>query len=161
MRIVKKVISAFIIITLVSLTPISLYMNSSNATSNVQLSLTPTPYIDVVLAKSKTSTDLTNFQSDLLTALEKQGINKNQVKISAIEAQNVNIAEGFEWQKDVSSTIGSISITNGGKNVEMRGNRTNPGKNAIWIIPGQAQEQEFNFSYNIDYGVSFYAAGIL
>lgn len=161
MRIVKKVISAFIIITLVSLTPISLYMNSSNATSNVQLSLTPTPYIDVVLAKSKTSTDLTNFQSDLLTALEKQGINKNQVKISAIEAQNVNIAEGFEWQKDVSSTIGSISITNGGKNVEMRGNRTNPGKNAIWIIPGQAQEQEFNFSYNIDYGDSFNAAGML
>ena len=161
MRIVKKVISAFIIITLVSLTPISLYMNSSNANSNVQLSLTPTPYIDVVLAKSKTSTDLTNFQSDLLTALEKQGINKNQVKISAIEAQNVNIAEGFEWQKDVSSTIGSISITNGGKNVEMRGNRTNPGKNAIWIIPGQAQEQEFNFSYNIDYGDSFNAAGML
>lgn len=161
MRIVKKVISAFIIITLVSLTPISLYMNSSNATSNVQLSLTPTPYIDIVLAKSKTSTDLTNFQSDLLTALEKQGINKNQVKISAIEAQNVNIAEGFEWQKDVSSTIGSISITNGGKNVEMRGNRTNPGKNAIWIIPGQAQEQEFNFSYNIDYGDSFNAAGML
>ena len=161
MRIVKKVISAFIIITLVSLTPISLYMNSSNATSNVQLSLTPTPYIDVVLAKSKTSTDLTNFQSDLLTALEKQGINKNQVKISAIEAQNVNIAEGFEWQKDVSSTIGSISITNGGKNVEMRGNRTEPGKNAIWIIPGQAQEQEFNFSYNIDYGDSFNAAGML
>ena len=161
MRIVKKVISAFIIITLVSLTPISLYMNSSNATSNVQLSLTPTPYIDVVLAKSKTSTDLTNFQSDLLTALEKQGINKNQVKISAIEAQNVNIAEGFEWQKYVSSTIGSISITNGGKNVEMRGNRTNPGKNAIWIIPGQAQEQEFNFSYNIDYGDSFNAAGML
>lgn len=115
MRIVKKVISAFIIITLVSLMPISLYMNSSNAASNVQLSLTPTPYIDVVLAKSKTSTDLINFQSDLLTALEKQGINKNQVKISAIEAQNVNIAEGFEWQKDVSSTIGSISITNGGK----------------------------------------------
>ena len=161
MRIVKKVISAFIIITLVSLTPISLYMNSSNATSNVQLSITTTPYIDVVLAKSKTSKDLTNFQSDLLTALEKQGINKNQVKISAIEAQNVNIAEGFEWQKDVSSTIGSISITNGGKNVEMRGNRTNPGKNAIWIIPGQAQEQEFNFSYNIDYGDSFNAAGML
>ena len=161
MRIVKKVISAFIIITLVSLMPISLYMNSSNAASNVQLSLTPTPYIDVVLAKSKTSTDLTNFQSDLLTALEKQGINKNQVKISAIEAQNVNIAEGFEWQKDVSSTIGSISITNGGKNVEMRGNRTKPGKNAIWIIPGQAQEQEFNFSYNIDYGDSFNAAGML
>lgn len=161
MRIVKKVISAFIIITLVSFTPISLYMNSSNATSNVQLSLTPTPYIDIVLAKSKTSTDLTNFQSDLLAALEKQGINKNQVKISAIEAQNVNIAEGFEWQQDVSSTIGSISITNGGKNVEMRGNRTEPGKNAIWIIPGQAQEQEFNFSYNIDYGDSFNAAGML
>ena len=161
MRIVKKVISAFIIITLVSLMPISLYMNSSNAASNVQLSLTPTPYIDVVLAKSKTSTDLTNFQSDLLTALEKQGVNKKQVKISAIEAQNVNIAEGFEWQQDVSSTIGSISITNGGKNVEMRGNRTEPGKNAIWIIPGQAQEQEFNFSYNIDYGDSFNAAGML
>ena len=134
---------------------------SSAAEEVVAFRVQPNPKIDVVLAKSKTTTDVTNFKDDLLKALEEQGVNTEMVEISSVEAQNVDIASGFEWQQDVSASIGSISITNGGKSVVMKGNQTNPGKNAIWIIPEGNQEQEFNFSYNIDYGDSFNGAGML
>ena len=43
----------------------------------------------------------------------------------------------------------------------MTGNRTNPGKNAIYIIPENHQEQNLKFDYDVDYGDSFNAAGIL
>ena len=119
--------------------------------SSVSFTIVPDPEIDVVLTKSKTSTNVTNFKNDLLNALATQGVNTNLVNITSVEAENVNIASGFTWQRDVSSSIGSISIVNNGKDVVMQGNRTNPGKNAIWIIPDENQEQEFNFSYNIDY----------
>lgn len=67
----------------------------------------------------------------------------------------------FEWEKDVSSSIGSISIENNGKEVKMTGNQTNPGKNAIYIIPESHQEQTFGFTYSVDYGDSFISAGVL
>ena len=129
--------------------------------SSVSFTIVPDPEIDVVLTKSKTSTNVTNFKNDLLNALATQGVNTNLVNITSVEAENVNIASGFTWQRDVSSSIGSISIVNNGKDVVMQGNRRNPGKNAIWIIPDENQEQEFNFSYDIDYGDSFNAAGML
>ena len=117
--------------------------------SSVSFTIVPDPEIDVVLTKSKTSTNVTNFKNDLLNALATQGVNTNLVNITSVEAENVNIASGFTWQRDVSSSIGSISIVNNGKDVVMKGNESNPGKNAIWIIPDENQEQEFNFSYNI------------
>ena len=43
----------------------------------------------------------------------------------------------------------------------MTGNETLPGKNAIYIIPENHQEQNLTFDYNIDYGDSFNAAGVL
>ena len=43
----------------------------------------------------------------------------------------------------------------------MTGNRTSPGKNAIYIIPENHQEQNLKFDYDVDYGDSFNAAGVL
>lgn len=43
----------------------------------------------------------------------------------------------------------------------MYGNPSNAGKNALWIIPEQNEEQEFNFNYSINFGDSFNAAGML
>lgn len=146
---------------LVAIGILSMASLASATEQEVTFKVQPNPKIDVVLAKSKTSTDVTNFKDNLLSALGTQGVNTDMVEISSVEAQKVDIAAGFEWQKDVSSSIGSISITNEGKNVVMKGNPSNPGKNAIWIIPEENQEQEFNFSYNIDYGDSFNAAGML
>ena len=149
--------SSFIITIIVVL----MLATVSLTASNVSFQIVPDPEIDVVLTKSKTSTNVTNFKNDLLNALAAQGINKNLVNITSVEAENVDIANGFTWQRDVSSSIGSISIVNNGKDVVMKGNETNSGKNAIWIIPNENQEQEFTFSYNIDYGDSFNAAGML
>lgn len=131
------------------------------ASQKVTMSVTQVPNIDVVLTKSKTDVDLTNFENDLLDSLERKGITKDKVKISAVEAQSEVTTDSFEWEKDVSSSIGSISITDGGKNVVMKGNSSKAGKNAIWIMPSGNQEQEFNFGYNINFGDSFNAAGML
>lgn len=161
MKMLKRLIAILIIITLINIFPIIANINSVNAAGNVQLSLVPQPYIDVVLSKSRTNTNLTNFKQDLLNALKARGVDTSKVNISSIEAQNVDIQSAFQWRQDVNSSIGSIQIVNGGQNVTMKGNPSRPGKNAIWIIPDKDVEQTFNFSYNIDYGDSFNAAGML
>ena len=67
----------------------------------------------------------------------------------------------FDWEQDVDPQIGSITIEDNGKTVHMTGNRTLPGQNAIYIIPESHQEQIFSFDYNVEYGDSFNAAGVL
>lgn len=161
MKILKKILVIIIIITLVNIFPIIANISTVGAADIVSLSLVPQPYIDVVLSKAKTNTDLINFKTDLLEALKLQNVDTTKVNISAVEAQSVNIQSAFQWEQDVSGSIGSIQIINGGQDVTMIGNRTNPGKNAIWIIPPKDLEQTFSFGYNIDYGDSFNAAGML
>lgn len=136
-------------------------VNTVSAIDTVALSLVPTPDIDIVLAKGRTKLDLNNFKTDLEKALQDREIDINKVNISSIESQIVNLESSFKWKQDVSSSIGSIAITNNGKDVIMKGNRTNPGKNAIWIVREKETEQKFNFSYEIDFGDSFNAAGML
>ena len=67
----------------------------------------------------------------------------------------------FNWEQDVDSNIGSITIEDNGKTVHMTGNFSEPGKNAIYIIPEVHQEQILSFDYNIQFGDSFNAAGVL
>ena len=43
----------------------------------------------------------------------------------------------------------------------MIGNESLAGKNAIYVIPETPQKQIFQFDYNIDFGDSFDAAGVL
>ena len=161
MKILKRTTALFLIILLINILPIANSISPVDATNPVNLSLIPQPYIDVVLSKAKTSTNLNNFKPDLLNALKSRGVDISKVNISAIETENVNIQSAFNWQQNVSSAIGSINIVNNGRDVTMRGNRSKPGKNAIWIIPNKNVEQTFTFSYNIDYGDSFNAAGML
>lgn len=163
MKVSKKIL---IIITTVILINVSLFlsrMSNEEAATAVNLSIVTQPYIDVVLSKSKTTTDLSSFKEDLLRSLKSKNVKTEDdwVRITAIESYQLNIQDAFEWKKDVKPSIGNITITEGGKNVEMVGNKTNPGKNAIWIIPPQDLEQKFTFDYNIQFGDSFNAAGML
>lgn len=158
-KIIQKVLAINLILFFLA-SPITIALTKEE-TQNVEFLFNPVPKIDVVLAKQRSTTDVTNFKEDLLKALEKRGINEKLVKITSVEIENVNFAENFNWEKDVSSSIGGITINETGNEVTMVGNRTLPGKNAIWIIPEESQEQEFKFSYNIDYGDSFNAAGML
>lgn len=163
MKVTKKIL---IIITTVILINVSLFMSrlsNEEAATAINFSIVTQPYIDVVLAKSKTETDLSTFKTDLLNSLKSKGVKTENdwVRVTAIESYELNIQDAFDWKKDVSSLIGNITITDGGKNVEMVGNTTNPGKNAIWIIPEKDMTQEFTFDYKIAYGDSFNAAGML
>lgn len=154
----KLIVINIIILFIVSFATVSF---SESGTQLVTFSFKSTPKIDIILAKQRTATDVTNFEKDMLDAIKEQGINTKLVQISSVQAETIDITETFSWEKDVSSSIGSITISPDGKDVTMIGNKVNPGKNAIWIIPGENQEQEFNFSYDINYGDSFNAAGML
>lgn len=152
---------AVLISIIVIIVTTELLTTKSLSATPVTLSFIPAPNIDVVLAKGKTTTNVNSFKSDLLTSLGELGIDTTKVNISSVSTENVNMQSAFSWNKDLSSSIGSITIENNGQNVKMIGNRKNPGKNAIYIVPSDNQEQKFTFDYNIDYGDSFKAAGML
>ena len=128
---------------------------------DVSISISPKPKVDIVLSKARSKANTNQFEADIKQALIARNIDSDDVNVSAVSAEQVNIETAFSWQSDVSSSIGSLSIANNGQNVVMYGNRTNPGKNAIWIEPDGNQEQKFTFGYNIDFGDSFNAAGML
>ena len=141
--------------------------------ADITLKVSQTPNLDVILTKSKTAIDVTTFEANLKKELVKQNvmtqaeIDSGKLKISAVSTQNVTSQNNFSWTRDVKHTddkdtnIGSIDITNNGKDILMKGNFRNAGKNAIWIMPENDTEQEFTFNYNIDFGDSFAAAGML
>ena len=158
-----KIFGALAVLTsiIVIIVTTELLTTKSLSATPVTLSFIPAPNIDVVLAKGKTTTNVNSFKSDLLTSLGELGIDTTKVNISSVSTENVNMQSAFSWNKDLSSSIGSITIENNGQNVKMIGNRKNPGKNAIYIVPSDNQEQKFTFDYNIDYGDSFKAAGML
>ena len=157
----KKAIISLITIIVTILIAFQSLNYISKAAETVELSFMPSPYIDIVLAKGRTAVNLDNFKTDMESALADEGIDINKVNIYAIESEEVNLQTAFEWNKDVSSSIGSISFANNGRDIVMRGNPTNAGKNAIWIIPEKETEQTFTFSYDIDYGDNYNAAGML
>ena len=93
---------------------------------------------------------------------EEQNITTNpKGDTSLIEPRKVEEMDKLEWEQDINTTIGSITLSENGKEVEMRGNDRYAGKNAIYIIPSNHQEQTLQYSYDIDYGDSFIAAGVL
>ena len=139
------------------------------ANQSVQVEVKPLPNIDIVLTKSRSSVDLTNFTPHLKAKLMDKGviagIDDEKIRITDIKQEEVNLTQAFDWtnsnNNDVSSVIGAINPSNNGANVSMVGNPSKPGKNAIYIIPESQQDNEISFDYNIDFGDSFNAAGIL
>lgn len=88
--------------------------------------------------------------------------NHIDARVEKIQTQQANLSNGFPWTKDIDTTRGNINITNSGKNVTMIGNDSNPGKNALWVIPEKSTiKQNFAFDYNLDFGDSFSAAGFM
>lgn len=137
------------------------------ATQQINISVIQTPNVDIILTKSKTEVDLTNFKENLEAELIKQKImtqkeiDDGKLNIEAVETQTVESQETLSWTESKSSSIGTITITNNGKDIDMKGNTSNAGKQAMWIIPENNQEQDFTFGYSINFGDSFNAAGML
>ena len=127
----------------------------------VKLGIKATPKIDIALAKARTTTDIAPFENKIKAKLKELNIDTSDTNVETLKAEEVETLETFSWQKDESETIGKITITGSGNNVEMIGNKTKPGKNAMWIMPTKNEEQKFTFGYDIDFGDSFNAAGML
>lgn len=128
--------------------------------NNVSLNVTNNQNVDVVLTKGNTTMNLTNFKADLLSALSKQGINTSKVNISAIETAQTDMQNSFSWNRDVSSSIGSISTSS--NSVSMAGNSSLAGKNCLYAFPTQnGNNYDFTLGYRISFGDSFNAAGML
>lgn len=136
-KIVKKKIIAIICIVLVLLSQLALYT-------------------DVIAYDG---------QENIKTAINDHSeITIGDEKIKLIENENLRKTEEMDnlsWTRDVSSSIGSINISNNGKTVSMTGNSSLAGKNAIYIIPATPQEQTLQFDYTVEFGDSFNAAGVL
>ncbi len=131
----KKILIIVMIIVLISIFLIKL--SRVEGADSVRLLAIPHPHIDVVLSMGVTRTKLDNFEQDLRAKLTEEGVDISKVNILSVEAKTVNMEKAFTWEKDVKSTIGSITIQNNGQNVTMTGNTSKTGKNAIWIIPDQ------------------------
>lgn len=157
----KKILISIITIIITIIIAMQSLIYVTKAAETVELSFMPTPYIDIVLAKGRTVVNLDNFKTDMEQALKDQGIDISKVNIYAIESEEVNMQDAFEWKQDISSSVGSISFANNGRDIRMKGNPTNAGKNAIWIVPEKETEQTFTFSYDIDFGDNYNAAGML
>lgn len=156
-----KLIINLTLIIIVTAIIVSFFNVRSEAASSVQIRLQPNPKIDIVTSKIKSTTDISNFKQDILNALARKGIDTTQVNVEDLKTEITNLQDSFSWRQDLNTSIGSITLTNNGQNVKMVGNQSLPGKNALWIVPEVDQEQEFNLGYNIDFGDSFKAAGML
>lgn len=118
--------------------------------------------VDVVFAfgdmsQAKTMQDnIPNFESKLNVAS-----NNIDAYVQKVETGSVDLKNAFQWNTDVSSRIGSISINDTGNQVNMYGNEDYAGKNAIWIEQKDSKKQIFSFDYSLSFGDSFSAAGVL
>ena len=89
------------------------------------------------------------------------GMNVMDVNVEMVETSSIDLTSAFQWKRDVSPAIGSLTLDATGQNVQMFGNPSNPGKNAIWIPHADDGEQVFQFDYSIAFGDSFNGAGMM
>lgn len=118
--------------------------------------------VDIVFAIGNTcQAELLQSYIPIFTSKVSAAENFIDARVEQIKTAQVDMQKEFKWEKDISSSIGSLSLTNNGRTVEMRGNRSNAGKNAIYILSDQSLlKQEFSFSYSMSFGDSFSAAGV-
>lgn len=140
----RKVIGSLMVIMIILTLIVSILTTVSFSSQQVSISLFPNPKVDIVLAKSKTTTDVTNFETDILNQLQSLGVNTSNVQVTSVESEEIDMQNSFKWQQDLDLSIGDIDITNDGQDVEMVGNRTLAGKNAIWIIPTDTEDVVYN-----------------
>lgn len=119
--------------------------------------------VDVVFAFGKLSQQqqLEQMIGNLERQLNASG-NHIDAVVETVETQEMDMQNSFAWITDVNSSIGSITFQNGGATVAMVGNRSRPGKNAMWILQDSENgRQTLSFDYTLSYGDSFSAAGVL
>ena len=101
-----KRLTGVIIIILIVLMVVNTFPTVSLSSQNVSFTMIPDPYIDIVLSRGNTNTNVTNFKQDIENALAQQGIDTDLVNISSVEtvynevsSEDVNVDEIINsWQ---------------------------------------------------------------
>ena len=97
------------------------------------------------------------FTANLSSA--SNGVDAN---VEQVETEQVDLQNAFNWTTDVNTSIGSITIQDNGRTINMVGNPDDPGKNAMWVLQDTGiSKQTFAFDYTLSYGDSFSAAGVM
>ena len=159
MKILKKILVIFTIILITNIFPILINITNVEAADVVKLTLQTTPYIDVVLSTSKTTTDLTNFNSNLLNALASRNIDTSKVKITSVNATEMKVNEQGaqkiydEWKCFTVNGTGETSTDfyiSGNRLIRSNTGSARPAKGYYNTQAFSTQDGEFNFEYGID-----------
>ena len=86
-----------VIMTILTLT-VTVLSTVSFSSQEVSISLFPNPKVDIVLSRTRTTTDVTNFESDILRQLQNLGVNTSNVRVTSIQSEEVDIQNSFRWQ---------------------------------------------------------------
>jgi len=158
-KILKKILVIFTIILITNIFPILINITNVEAADVVKLTLQTTPYIDVVLSTSKTTTDLTNFNSNLLNALASRNIDTSKVKITSVNATEMKVNEQGaqkiydEWKCFTVNGTGETSTDfyiSGNRLIRSNTGSARPAKGYYNTQAFSTQDGEFNFEYGID-----------
>lgn len=134
-----------------------------NTAPSAKYKAMPISKVDVVFALGKLnqSEQLIDYMNNFATALGTAS-NSIDARVEKVETSKVDMQKAFQWETDVNGSIGSVGFQNNGSIVNIRGNRTNLGKNAIYIERDKQNPNiTFSFDYTLEFGDSISAAGVM
>ena len=152
-------IFAALVISLLIVTSIVIAINSNS----VRVEFVASKKVDVILTKSKTGVDLTNFKEDLYAKLAEKGIERGSVNI-ILEDEGNNTINQVNWTLNgLDAQLGNIAVQNNNTstNVQITGNEHLGGKNVIYNLGENNISNEISFDYNCNFGDSIDQAGLL
>ena len=171
-----KFVSRFVAFTTILSMTIAPFVNAEAINdTNITPEIIEETLMNVVLAADDADLegiDIDVVREGLIYALNELGIDTdNAVKIHD-GTNSINIATDIIWNTEFMNYnhgtskfnvdgIGNLAISDGGKTVTMLGNQVLAGKNALYTIPEEDKQQKFKYSYEIEFGDSFNAGGIL
>lgn len=90
-RLLKSVLSSVLAFSLLLTNFLTAYANTAE---DLQIKITPSPNIDVVLTLGNSNFNATNFSSDLKQRLAQRGIDISKVNVESVEATEQNVFYG-------------------------------------------------------------------
>ncbi|MEO2202142.1 hypothetical protein ABGV42_00105 [Paenibacillus pabuli] len=92
-------LSAVLLSSSLGMNLVSADTSVSASATDVQISLTPTPNVDVVLTVGENNWDVANFSDDLKSRLKAKGVNTDKLNITSVEQKEVSAKDSFAWQR--------------------------------------------------------------
>lgn len=166
----KKAFFFLTIPFLFNIVPLPIYAEEIMISNDIEQKM-----LDIILSiddEDVSSIDVNNIKNGIKYALEEMGINSNSINFSDFSIEDSYNLSDIIWNTEFMNYnrgttkfnvdgIGNLAISNEGNTVCMLGNQVLAGKNAIYTMPKEDAEQKFSYEYEIAFGDSFNAGGIL